>query len=190
MADYSEYRVRLRRARWPLREGDRLWGKRVYSDRPTYYASRELHKRFRWSWRLQFFMWRDDDGVQIEGSHGDGRWESVSPWLIKERRALRGAFAAWVESIRAVSESADKVAERMMADYRGANLRRARGEAAWHLVGHLRYGWGRAAKVMLAMDYVDVEPDDVRKHAENGRVRMGEQKKECSFCPHPDSVPL
>jgi hypothetical protein len=135
-------------------------------------------------------MWRDDDGVQIEGSYGDDRWEPVSPWLIKERRALRGAFAAWVESIRAVSESTEKVAERMMDDYRGANLTRARGEAAWHLVEHLRCGWGRAAKVMRAMDYEYVEADDVRKHAENGRVRMDEQKKKCSFCPHTDLVAL
>ena len=189
MATYVQYRVRLRRARWPLREGDKLWGKRVYSYRPTYYDAAEVRNRYRWSWRLRFYMWRNDRGLEIEGLGRDGRGTAVSPWLVEERRGLAGALRLIMEDLRAGTESAEKVAERMADDYRGPNVVRARGEAAWHLVDHLRVGWGKAAKVMKAMGFEDAVADDVRKLADNGRVRM-DQGKECSFCRPRDLVPV
>lgn len=189
MATYVQYRVRLRRARWPLREGDKLWRKPVYSYRDTYYDAEDLRDRHRWSWRLRFFMWRDDRGLEIEGLGSDGKWRAVSPWLIDERRGLAGAVRLLWEGLQSGTESAEKIAERMADDYRGPNLVRARGEAAWHLTDHLRVGWRKAAKVMRAMGFEDVVADDVRKLADNGRVRI-DQGKECSFCPSRDSVPV
>ncbi len=189
MADYSEYQVRLRRARWPLREGNKLWGKRVYSERYTHYDAADLRSRYRWSWRLRFFMWRDDRGLEVEGRVMNGRWTPVSPWLIEERRGLAGALSLIMPGVLTATESPEKLAERMADEYRGPNLLRARGEAAWHLVDHRRLGWGKAAKVMRAMGFDDVVPVDMRKLADNGRVRM-EQQKECSFCPAGDLVPV
>ena len=176
---FIRYRARLRRPVWPKR----LWGKELLVYEWTYYEASVVKS---WSWLKRWVKrWgaTTDRETDLEGTFDGVHWLPVSHHLIEEwRKAEIGARAAADVAggrvDRPAMASDEELAEEIQRVIGLCAKRPGKGEAAFHLVRHLRVDADRVAGILQRAGHKEVKGWNVDDLVKYGKRRKGS----CRFC--------